>query len=158
MKYNEKTNYKDKKKIKLSLRQYYILALFLPIILSPLLFVYPLYNSGDAKFSIGFYLLIFGMAQYVVFALWSIFKYRRATAKELKDFSFKAPISFIPFYASGFIVGNIISTISLPSFDSILILLVLSLLCVPIGYFYVALAHIIGRILKKIGFIEEEYL
>ncbi len=158
MKYKEKLNGPKREKTTISLRQYYFLALWLPIVIPPFLFVYPLHNTTRSQFSFLFYGVIFGMIQYVVFVLWSLFKYRVATTKELKAFSFKAPISFIPFYAVGFILANMISNIAPPGLDSLLIILVLSLLCIPIGYFYVALAHIIGRLLEKIGFIEEEYL
>ena len=157
MKYKEKIK-SDKKRITIRLRQYYFLALFLPVVLPPFLFVYPLHNNSGNELPILFYAVIFGMIQYIVFALWSLFKYRGATPSELRAFSFKAPIAFIPFYAVGFILANIISSFELPSFDSMLILLVLSLLCIPIGYFYVALAHLLGRILEKTGFIEQEYL
>jgi hypothetical protein len=145
------------KKTTISLRQYYYLALLLPLALPPFLF-FPLPDTNGEKSSILFYLVVFGVLQYAIFMVWSMFKYRGAVAKELKDFSMVAPFYFVPFYAVGFILGNMLENIAPPSFESFLMLLVPTLFSIPIAYCYVILAHLIGRVLEKIGFIRKEYL
>lgn len=145
------------KRTTISLRQYYYLAMLLPLAFPPFLF-FPLPAANDEGMPILFYLVVFGVIQYAVFMVWSLFKYRGAVAKELKDFSLMAPFYFVPFYAVGFILGSMLQSISPPGFESILMLLVPTLISIPIGYCYVTLAHLIGRILEKIGFIEKEYL
>ncbi len=147
---------KPKKKT-LTLRQYYHLALLLPLAFPPFLF-FPLPETSKEGMPIIFYLFVFGVIQYVVFLFWVLFKYRGAVAKELKDFSLVAPLYFVPFYAVGFVLGNMLASISPPSFESVLMVLVPALVSIPIGYCYVTAAHLIGRILEKIGFIRKEYL
>ncbi|MEQ1705931.1 MAG: hypothetical protein ABL867_08195 [Rickettsiales bacterium] len=145
------------KRITISLRQYYYLALLFPLVFPPFLF-FPLPETNKEGMPILFYLVVFGIIQYVIFMVWSLFKYRGAVAKELQEFSYLAPFYFIPFYAVGFILGIMLSNISPPGIDMFLMMLVTCLLSIPVGYCYVTLAHIIGRILEKIGFIEKEYL
>lgn len=147
----------NKKKPVLSLRQFYYLAMLLPLVFPPFLF-FPLPEANGARRSLLFYLVVFGILQYAVFMVWSMFKYRGAVAKELKDFSMLAPLYFVPFYAVGFMLGNMLQNIAPPGFDSFLMLLVPTLVSIPVGYCYVTLAHLIGRILEKIGFIRKEYL
>jgi hypothetical protein len=150
---HRKSKNNDRKKITITLRQYYYFALWLPVVFPPFLLVYSLHDIKTSNFSGAFSGGLFGVIQYVVFALWNLFKYREAPLGELRGFSFKAPFSFIPFYAVGFVLINMIANIAIPDFDVILVVLSLSLLCVPIGYFYVLLSYIIERILEKIGFI-----
>jgi len=158
VKFIKKYRDRDKDRITISLMQYYYIAFWMPIFLPPFIFVYSIARPHFTTLSPLFYSVVFGTAQYVPFALWNIFKFRNAVTRDLYEFSFKAPIAFVPFYATGFLLAHMYSSITLPSIDSILILLVFSLLSVPVGYFYVALAHLIARFLQKIGFIEQEFL
>lgn len=144
----------ERKKIKITLRQYYFFALWLPVIFSP---IFLAYFVRDIKTNF-FALATFGIIQYVVFALWSLFKYQGATAEELKKFSLSAPFSFVPFYAAGFILTYVLVNIDIPRLDVFAMALVLSLICVPVGKFYVLIANIIAKILEKIGFIEREFM
>ncbi len=158
MKFIKKYKQRDKDRITISLLQYYYVIFWMPVFLPPFIFVYSIAKPHFTTLSPLFYGVVFGTIQYIPFALWNIFKFRNAVTRDLYEFSYKAPIAFVPFYAAGFMIAHMYSSISLPSIDSILILLVFSLLSIPVGYFYVALAHLIARFLEKIGFIEQEFL
>ena len=148
----------NRKKVKISLRQYYYFALWLPVIFPSFSFLL-IYHIPDIQtVDFLFYGVLFGIVQYVVFALWTVFKYRGAVIRELKQFSYTAPFSFIPFYAAGFLLVSVFTHGGIPSIDSIFITLVFSLICIPVGYFYIVLAYIIELIMEKIGFIEEEFI
>lgn len=138
----------SRKKNTILRRQYYYFALWLPVIFPPFLF----FSSSQIIFN----LTVFGTIQYVVFALFYIFKYRGATTRELKRFAVTAPLTFIPFYVSGFLLLYMAFNAEIPSFDVFMITLVFSLLCIPFGYCYVLLSYIIEVILEKLGIIEDE--
>jgi hypothetical protein len=153
---HRKSKKNNRKRVTITLRQYYYVALWLPIIFPPFLLIYSLHDIGISSSHKSFSAGLFGIIQYIIFALWNIFKYRDAVAWELKQFAFKAPFYFIPFYAIGFIVIYMIMNIDIPRYDVILVAMSLSLLCVPVGYLYVFLSYIIELILEKIGFIKED--
>ncbi len=147
----------------ISLMQFYYVALWLPVIIPLFLWglgIYPVDRKfmGNTKFPVFLYLVLFGVLQYIVFALWTLYKYRGVNTLMLGKISFTTPISFAPFYGIGFILAHMMANFLLPSVDLIAMALVLSLLSIPVGYFYVVMVKILEWFLQKIGFIRKEYL
>ncbi|MEZ5690698.1 MAG: hypothetical protein R3D71_03405 [Rickettsiales bacterium] len=145
----------------LSLRQYYHLAIWLPIVVPLLLWAIGMRPVNQELFQTGnsstfFYLVVFGVIQYFIFACWSIFKYRGASALELKKVAFAAPIAFVPYYAFGFLIIYTIANFDLPGFPVFLVVILLSVVCLPVGYLYVGLSKIIQMILERTGVINQE--
>jgi hypothetical protein len=147
----------------ISLRQYYYIALWLPLIV-PFLMWGLTYNIHDKDFFIRTPFFLFFSAvkyswlQYVVFASWTMYKYKKALTRELKKFSLEAPIAFIPYFAIGFLLQDMVLHLHIPSIDSLFFTLILSLVCLPFGYFYVALSYSLQWVLEKTGFIKRELI
>ena len=162
-----------------SLRQYYFFALWLPIIVPAIFYIIPIIIpdisyienwkmiendvSSLPPFILYSFLSAFcGGVQYVMFAFWASFHYRNATARELSKFSLKAPFLFTPICWMGVFIFSINYIFFIKDrntfdifFDSSQFALLISLFSIPIGYFYVALAHGLGFILNKLGVIKE---
>lgn len=160
MRKKKKTNRNKNKRFQISLKQYYFFAIWLPVILPPFLWVYPLRNmfTGGSQFSLAFYGAVFGIVQYIPFALWNIFKFWYSDPREMKQFTATAPFSFVPFYAAGLLVIYTLSNMQLPSIDTFLVTIILSLASILFAYFYIILSAIIEFFLKKTGFIREEFI
>lgn len=146
-----------------TLMQFYHFALWLPVILPVVMWSFSYYPVDrkfvhDTPFPIFFNLIIFGVVQYTVFALWTLYKYRGATTLILRQISFTMPMSFAPFYAIGFLLAYMLSGFTIIGIDTILIALVFGLLSIPVGYFYVLTVRILEWILTKTGFIKREFL
>lgn len=147
----KKPDIETRKRKTISSRQYYYFALWLPVFFPPFLLFKPWHEMQLNLFN----LVVFGIIQYVIFALWSMFKYRGATIGELKRFPVTAPLLFVPFYAAGFILIYIYNY--LPRFDVLMMVLVLSLISIPVGYVYVFLFHVVEIMLKKSGVIQDDF-
>ncbi len=146
-----------------TLMQFYQFALWLPIILPLVLWGsghYPVDRkfANNTPFPIFFNLITFGIIQYFVFALWMLYKYRGASSLLIRQISFAAPMSFAPFYVIGFLLAYMLSSFTMIGIDTVLISLVLGLISIPVGYFYVLAVRLLEWILIKTGFIQREFL
>lgn len=146
-----------------SLMQFYHFALWLPVILPVVMWSfghYPVDRKfiNNTPFPVFANLIIFGVVQYTVFALWTLYKYRGASSLLLRQISFTIPMSFAPFYAIGFLLAYMLSSFTMIGIDTVLIALVLGLISIPVGYCYVISVRILEWVLIKTGFINREFL
>ncbi len=151
------------------LRNYYLFALWLPLIVPAIIFIIYRHdtNTGIATniLPIFFYAsVIFGGVQYLGFILWATYRYHKSSAEELEEFFYKAPVQFIPICASGilifFIVVDLLKYHSLTSLvfsisSNIVPAIMISALAVPYGYFYIALTHVLKFFLIEFYLIKE---
>lgn len=148
----------------ISLRDYYFNALRLPLVIHSALFVILLIISWNDKpihynpiLDILLKPIVLGIPQYIIFLSWIRSRYRNATVKELKKTILKSPFLFSPIYLAGFIIAAVIGMLLTNDFrlPPLFFILIILLYVIIIGYFYVALAHVIGFILKKLNMIKE---
>lgn len=151
----------------ISLKNYYLFALWLPLIIPAIIYITDPHEAnrgiGDNILPALFYAsAIVGGAQYLVFALWTSYRYHKSSADELEDFFYKAPVQFVPICAAGvllfFIIGDLNS--SHPSFPyglgNILIgSFIISLPAIPYGYFYVFLTIVLKSLLTGLDIVKE---
>ena len=139
-----------------SLRQYYVFALWLPLIIPAIFLVAPIIPQ-ELRLAVFMVALVFGV-QYVMFAIWASCRHRNSTAEELAKFGRKAPLLFVPFCMIWFVayifyeqhyMQHLYQGHDIPN------ILSLSFFAIPIGYFYVGLAHILTFILKKLKVIKK---
>ena len=152
----------------ISLRNYYLFAIWLPFIVpSVIIGLDNIFLHSEIVNLLGGFLfspLIFGGVQYLGFALWATYHYRKSSVEELKKFSLKAPLYFIPLCILGILIFYItigwITTFRYYSTENsagsyLGISFFISLVVILYGYFYVALAHSLGFLLKKFNLIKE---
>lgn len=149
--------------ITFTLMQFYHFALWLPVILPVVMWSFGHYPvdrrfAHNTPFPIFFNLITFGVIQYIVFAFWMLYKHRGASSLLLRQISFAAPMSFAPFYVIGFLLAYMLSSFTIIGIDTVLIALVLGLISIPVGYFYVLAVRVLEWILIKTGFIKREFL
>ena len=141
----------------ISLRQYYFFAIWLPIIV-PVVLLYRVYPLGEET-EIDYFSMMFVSAvpfygvQYLVFLAWIIYKHRKATTNTLREFSLIAPFYFLPFELASIIFAMLLSYIGNDLYD---FMFIITICIIVFGYFYVGIAHALGFILTKIGFIKPD--
>ncbi len=148
----------------ITLRRFYYLMLGLPIYVAVVLFgvdgVVCLVTSAaqspvcrmSAPTMFALLPLVFGGVQYLLFVGLCLYKGRQATTEDIRRFSYKAPVYF-SLWCYVFILMAIIATGGgmKDVRDMSGIAPIISFFCLPFGYFYVMLAHVLARFLKKTG-------
>jgi hypothetical protein len=143
----------------MTLRRWYLIMLFMPLILPALAFIFAgIWGYETVMVGMGVLLRLLiicsmiGGIPYFFFALAVLWWCRKKSAQEIKKASWWLPWIFTPvcglFFAVAFNLEH-------PDGDAVEGALLMAAFCVPVGFMYVAIVHIFTRIAQSIKLIKE---
>lgn len=147
----------------ISLRSYYLFALWLPLIVPAIFWVIDLYGNPGIVRAIFFFLyasVLFGEIQYLIFVLLITYKYFNKNFIELKKFILKTPVYFMAIClvtnSFFFIIVQPSHNNSYNTFSTILLCSsIVSIFVLIFGYLYVGFSFLLCYFLKILKIIKE---
>ncbi len=139
----------------LSLKQYYYLAIWLPLVF-PLLFISKLEGS---TFIHCYYIL--GGIPYLFFMVFIFFKFHSKTIEFIEKEAWLLPLKFIPFCAALIFLGSFIIGITHPDHFGMMMIMAAGfaglqgIIVLIAGYFYVTITFALAELLRDLRVIKK---
>ena len=146
----------------LPIERFYKLAIALPIGLPALLMPAWFGMEGPEPFAawvgqfayLSFWTILVGGLPYAFFAICILWRFWRKPADAYRRFSYVAPLAFAPFLSACLFVFSL-SAGPFNPVEKLTLSVTFGALAIPVGYFYVLLAHVLRRVATRTGFISE---